>query len=100
MIQGLQKYFFQNTRHSMPMKNQMKLKETLMGPTQDEQICLKDSKHILFEILENRTQKDRANSCWPSKPDLAIWLAQPAGASTALPMSNLRGFQTKYIWNP
>ena len=63
----------------------MKLKETLTGPAQGEWLCLKDSKYILFEILAFRTWKGRTSSCRPSKPDLAIWLAQPAGASTALP---------------
>ena len=62
----------------------MKLKETLMGPAQGEQLCLKDSKYILFEILANKTWKGCISSCWPSKPDLAFWLAQPAGAGTAL----------------
>ena len=42
----------------------------------------------------------RASSCRPSKPDLAIWLAQPAGASTYCPsISYVIGFQSKYIWN-
>ena len=62
----------------------MKLKETLMGPAQIERVCLKDSKYILFEILAHRIWKGRTSSCQPSKPDLAIWLAWPAGASTAL----------------
>ena len=42
---------------------------------QDKQVSLKDSKYILFEILENQTWKGRTSSCWPSKPDLVIWLA-------------------------
>jgi len=29
---------------SRPLRNQMKLKQTLMGPAQDEPLCLKDSK--------------------------------------------------------
>ena len=35
----------------------MKLKETLAGPVQGEQVCLNDSKYILFEILSYRTWK-------------------------------------------
>ena len=71
--------------HSRPLKNQMKLKETLTGPAQDEQLCLKDSKYILFEILAHRTWKGSTSSYRPSKPDLTIWLARPAGASKAAP---------------
>ena len=33
----------------------MQQTETLTGPVQGEQVCLKDSKYILFEILENQT---------------------------------------------
>ena len=54
----------------------------------------------LFEIVEDRTWKGRTSSCRPSKPDSVIWLARPAGACTALFMSDFLGFQTKYIWNP
>ena len=43
------------------MRNQIKLKETLMGPAQGEYVCLKDSKYILFEILANRTWKGHAS---------------------------------------
>ena len=43
-----------------------------------ERVCLKYSKYILFEILENQQWKGRTSSCWPSKPDSAIWLAWPA----------------------
>ena len=52
------------------MRNQMKLKETLMGPAQGEQVCLKGSKYILFEILANRTWKGCTSSCQPSKPGI------------------------------
>ena len=67
------------------MRNQMKLKETLTGPAQGEGACLNDSRYVLFEILAKRTWKGKTSSCQPSKPDLAIWLAWPAGASTVLP---------------
>ena len=71
--------------HSTLIRNLIKLKGTAKLTAQDEQVCLKDNKYILFEILQNQTRKGRTSSCWPSKPDLAIWLARPAGACTALP---------------
>ena len=82
------------------MVNLTNLQKTLMGPAQGEWVCLKDSKYILFEILANRTWKGRTSSCKTSQTDLAIWLAWPAGASTALSCPIFLGFQTKYIWNP
>ena len=71
--------------HSALIKTLIKLKGTAKLTTQGEQVCLKDVKYILFEILVHRTWKGHASSCRPSKPDLGIWLARPAGASTALP---------------
>ena len=71
--------------HSTLIRNLIKLKGTAKLTAQGERVCLKDSKYILFEILANKTWKGRTSSCWPIKPDLAIWLARPAGASTALP---------------
>ena len=68
--------------HSALIRNLIKLKGTAKH---DEQICLKDSKYILFEILENWTWKGCTNSCWPSQPNQAFVLAQPAGACMALP---------------
>ena len=53
-------------KHSVLIRNLIKLKGTAKLTVQGEWVCLKDSKYIMFEIL-------------------AIWLAQPAGASTALP---------------
>ena len=79
--------------HSRPMRNQMKLKETLMGPAQGEQVCHKDSKYILFEILANRTWKGCTSSCQPILPDSEIRLAQPEGASTALPCPICQDFK-------
>ena len=70
--------------HSRPMRNQIKLKETLTGPAQGEWVCHKDSKYILIEILANRTWKGCASSCQPSQPNCQIGLAWTAGASTAL----------------
>ena len=75
----------------------MKLKETLMGPAQGERVCLKNSKYVLFEILANRKWKGSTSSFQPNKPDLAIWPSRLAGACTAVSMSYLLGFQTKYI---
>ena len=72
-------------RHSALIVNLIKLKGTAKLTAQGERVCLKHSKYILFEILAHRTWKGHTSSCQPSKPDLAIWLAQPAGASTALP---------------
>ena len=71
--------------HSVAMVNLTNLQTTLMVPAQFEQVYLKDSKCILFEILANRTWKGHTSSSWLSQPDLAIWLAWPAGASMALP---------------
>ena len=63
----------------------MNLKGTAKLTEQGERVCLKDSKYILFEILAHRTWNGRTSSCRPSKPDVAIRLARPVGASTALP---------------
>ena len=71
--------------HSALIRNLIKLKGTVKLTAQGEWVCLKDSKYILFEILAHRTWKGRTSSCRPSKPDLVIWLARPAGACTALP---------------
>ena len=67
--------------------NLIKLKGTVKLTAQGERVCLKDSKYILFEILENQTWKGRTSSCQPSQPNCQIWLAWPAGASKALLMS-------------
>ena len=77
--------FIKILMHSALIRNLIKLKGTAKLTALDEQVCLKDSKYILFEILANRTLKGGTSSCRPSKPDLAIWLAWPAGACTALP---------------
>ena len=82
-IQNYDNYTF--TMHSAAMVNLTNLQKTLMVPAQGERVCLKDSKYILFENLANRTRKGLTSSYRPSQPDLAIWLAWPAGASTALP---------------
>ena len=71
--------------HSALIMNLIKLKGTAKLTEQGEGVCLKDSKYILFEILANRTWKGCTSSCQSSKPDLAIWLARPAGVCTALP---------------
>ena len=71
--------------HSALIRNLIKLKGRVKLTAQGERVRLKDSKYILFEILENHTWKGHTSSCRPSKPNLAIWLARPAGASTALP---------------
>ena len=60
------------TFHSALFMNLIKLKGTAKLTAQGERLCLKDSKYILFEILENQTSKGRTSSCRPSKPDLAI----------------------------
>ena len=61
--------------HSALIRNLIKLKGTAKLTAQGERACLKDSKFILFEILENRTRKGCTSSCRPSKPDSAIWPA-------------------------
>ena len=71
--------------HSALIMNLINLKGTAKLTEQGEWVHFKDSKHILFEILENQTWKGRTSSCRLSKPDLAIWLARLAGAYTALP---------------
>ena len=40
--------------HSALMRNLIKLKSTVKLTAQGERVCLKDSKYILFEILEHR----------------------------------------------
>ena len=49
---GLTKKRAVKTGHSRPMRNQMKLKETLTGPAQGEKECRKDSKYILFKSYQ------------------------------------------------
>jgi len=71
--------------HSALIRNLIKLKGTAKLTAQGEQVCLKDSKYILFEIIENQTWKGRTSFCRRGKPDLAIWLARLAGAYMALP---------------
>ena len=75
------------------IRNLIKLKGTAKLMAQGGRVCLKDSKYILFEILANRTWKGCTSSCRPSKPDLAIWLAWPADASTALPCPMCQDFK-------
>ena len=55
--------------HSALIRNLIKLKGTTKLTVPGEQVYLKDSKYILFEILAHRTCK---SSCQPSKPNLAI----------------------------
>ena len=43
--------------HSGLIRNLINLKGTAKLTAQGELVCLKDSKYILFEILENRTWK-------------------------------------------
>jgi len=62
------------------MRNQMKVKEILMGHGQGEQVCL----NILFEILAHRTWKGWVSSCRPSQLNYQIGLVWPQGASMAL----------------
>ena len=76
------------TLHVALIRSLIKLKGTAKLTVQGEQVCLKNSKYILFEILANRTWKGRTISCQPSKVDLAIWLAWLAGACTAFPCPN------------
>ena len=73
------------TSHSELTRNLIKLKGTAKLTAQGEQVCLKDSKYTLFEILANRTWKGRISSCRPSQPNCQIWLVWLAGASIALP---------------
>ena len=77
------------------MVNLTNLQKILMVPAQGEQVCFKDSKCILFEILANRTWKGRTSSCWFGN------LAGSAGRSLYGPsLSDFLGFQTKYICYP
>ena len=43
-----------SSAHSALIRNLIKLKGTAKLTGQDELVCLKDSKYILFEILENK----------------------------------------------
>ena len=72
-------------RHRTLIKTLIKLKGTAKLIVQGERVCLKDSKCILFEILENQTWKGHTSSCRPSQPNRQIGRARPAGACTALP---------------
>ena len=72
-------------KHSAAMVNLTNLQKTLMVSAQVQQVCLKDSKYILFEILANRTWKGCASSCRPSQPNRQIGVAWPAGAYMARP---------------
>ena len=49
--------------HSALIRDLIKLKGTETLAAQGERVCLKDSKHILFEILENQTWKGCDSSC-------------------------------------
>ena len=71
--------------HSSLIMNLIKLKGTAKITAQGEQVCLKESKYILFEILAHRTWKGSTSTCQLSKPNCQIGLARPAGACTALP---------------
>ena len=77
--------FLNMAPHCALIRNLIKLKGTAKLTAKGEQVCLKDSKYILFEILAHRTWKGSTSSCRPSEPDLVIWLVLPAGAITALP---------------
>ena len=77
--------FISITEYIKLIRNLVKLKGTAKLTAQGERVCLKDVKYILFEILANRTWLGYTTSCRPSKHDSAIWLARPAGASTAPP---------------
>ena len=88
----------QKQLHSALIRNLTKLKGTAKLTVHGERVCLKDSKYILFEILENRTWKGRTSSCWLSQPNRQIRLAQLEGACMALPCPICYDF--KHIWNP
>ena len=72
-------------QHNALIRNLIKLKGTAKLTAQGEQVCLKDSKYILFEIIANRTWKGRTSTSQQSQPNYQIRLAWPAGAFTALP---------------
>ena len=86
------------TKHSAPIRNLIKLKGTVKLTVQGQQVCLKDSKYILFEIPARRTWK----GCMYKL--LLAEQAQFAGSADSSlygpSMSYLLGFQAKYIWNP
>ena len=52
--------------HSALIRNLIKLKGTTKLTVPGEQVYLKDSKYILFEILANKTWKGHKSSCRPS----------------------------------
>ena len=61
--------------HSVLIRILIQLKGTAKLTAQVEQVCLKDSEYILFEILGNRKWKGRTSSCRPSQPNCQIGLA-------------------------
>ena len=77
-IQILRGFISLISLHSVLIRNLIKLKGTAKLTAQGEQVCLKDSKYILFEILENRTWKGHTSSCRPSQPNCQIRLARLA----------------------
>ena len=60
--------------HSALIRNLIKVKGTAKLTAQDEQVCLKDSKYILFEILANRTWKGGTSTYLQSQPNCRIVL--------------------------
>ena len=84
-INDMQLGVFEDSSMMSRKMNLIKLRRIAKLTAAGERVCLKDSKYILFETLVNRKWKGCTSSCRLSKPDLAIWLARPAGASTALP---------------
>ena len=90
---------FSNPSHSALIRNLIKLKGTAKLTVQDEQVWLKDSKYILFEILEIR--HGRAIQAPASQISLiaesGLLGQQELGGAF---MSYVLGFQTKYILNP
>ena len=51
----------------------------------------------MSKIMANRTWKGLTSSCWPCKPNLAIWLARPAENCTVLPCPSCQDFKNKLL---
>jgi len=94
-------YFNKTARcHGALIRNLIRLKGTAKITAQGEQVCLKDSKYILFEILEKKDMEGQYKLL-PAEPAKLSNQAWSVGRSLYGPfMSYFLGFQTKYIWNP
>ena len=67
------------TLHSALIRNLIKLKATSKPTARGDQVCLKDYKYILFEILANRTWKGPNQACWAFLLPLSFYSTRSFG---------------------